>query len=176
MASGEVEVSPTIRGDKVVRLVVCGVEWPLRAEIPLSEFARIVESIKLLAKYVDFTGMLGPRAGGGRVPAPWTEEELEAFLAERTAGQRAFLELLARKGRVARDEVVRELREALADPSFGSRDLAGLIAGISMRIGNLGKEPLFRVERRRVGGRLMGFYEVSSKYRELLLKLLSGES
>ncbi|HDJ26438.1 MAG TPA: hypothetical protein ENF34_03895 [Candidatus Bathyarchaeota archaeon] len=176
MAQEEVEVSPTIRGDKVVRLSVCGVEWPLRAEIPLSEFASVVESIRLLARYVDFPSMVRPRGEGGRISTPWSEEELEDFLAERTEGQRIFLRLLAERGRVAREEVLKALREGLGRPDFGGRDLAGLVAGISTRVGNLGKEPLFKVERRRVGGRLMGFYQVNARYRELLLKLLSGAS
>ncbi|GEM_PF-7068640 len=61
----EVEISPTIRGDKVVRLVVCGLEWPLRAEIPVEEFLKVAESIRLLARYVDLARVApGPRQGG----------------------------------------------------------------------------------------------------------------
>ena len=171
-SENEVEVSPTIRGDKVVRLEVCGIVWPLKAEIPVREFASVVESIRLLARYVDFSGLAGS-VGRGRTGVPWSKEELADFLDERTEGQKVFLRFLAEKSRVTRDEVLRALREALGRPDFGGRDLAGLVAGINMRIGNLGKEPLFKVERRRMGGRLVGIYEVNPRYRDLLLELLS---
>jgi len=178
MSSGEeVEVSPVIRGDKVVKLVVAGVEWPLKAEVPVQELLKLMDAIKLLARYVDLARVSLPEAPSGQPGLaslePWTEEELKAFLEERTEEQKAFLRLLAEKGVVSREEVVEAMRRELGRPDYSGRDLAGVVAGINRRAHTLGKELLFTIERRRVGGKLVGIYKVDPRYRELLAKLLS---
>ena len=167
----EVEINPTIRGDRVIRLEVCGIEWPLKAEIPMEDFLKLAESVRFMAKYVDFKriGVLKSAAGGA-----WTREELEAFLRERNRAQQAFLRILAEREEISRDELLKAIREELEDPGYGAKDLAGVVAGINMRINRLGKEHLFTISRKRVGGQLTGFYEVNPKYKGLLLELLQG--
>jgi len=174
----EVEISPTIRGDKVVRLVVCGLEWPLRAEIPVEEFLKVAESIRLLARYVDLAQVApGPaEAPMARARASWSEEELARFLEERSEAQKAFLRILAERGEVVREEVLQAIRSELGRPDYGGGDLAGLVAGINRRVNSLRKEPLFTIERRRLGGRLAGIYKVNPRYRELLLRLLGAQA
>ena len=169
----EVEINPTIRGDRVVRLEVCGVEWPLKAEIPMEDFLKLAESVRFMARYVDLKriGALKSAAGGA-----WTREELEAFLRERNRAQRAFLRILAEREKISRDELLKAIREDLKDPAYGAKDLAGVVAGINMRINRLDKEHLFTISRKRVGGQLKGFYEVNPKYRGLLLELLQGST
>ena len=167
----EVEINPTIRGDKVVRLEVCGIEWPLRAEIPVEEFLKLAEGIRHLARYVDLARIGRAERAGDRA---WSREELRAFLNERSEPQRAFLRILAERGEIRRDELLKAMREALGDPGYGGRDLAGVIAGINIRVNNLGKEHLFTIERRRVGGQLVGIYRVNPRYRGLLSELLAG--
>jgi len=169
----EVEINPTIRGDKVVRLEICGIEWPLKKDIPVEEFLKLTESIRLMAKYVDFK-RIGLREG--LVKEPWTREELLAFIKERNRAQKVFLKVLAERGEISRDELLDIMRDRLGDPGYGAKDLAGMIAGINIRVNKLGKEHLFTISRRRVGGQLMGFYEINPEYRELLLELLSGEA
>ena len=170
------EVSPVIKGDKVVKLVVAGVEWPLKAEVPVQELLKLMDAIKLLARYVDLARVSLPEAPSGQPGLaslePWTEEELKAFLEERTEEQKAFLRLLAEKGVVSREEVVEAMRRELGRPDYSGRDLAGVVAGINRRAHTLGKELLFTIERRRVGGRLVGIYKVDPRYREFLAKLL----
>jgi len=166
----EVEINPTIRGDKVVRLEVCGVEWPLKMDIPVEDFIKLTEGIRLVARYVDLT-RIGLR--GELEEEPWTREELEAFLRERNAAQRAFLTILAEQGEISRDELLKAMREKLGDPGYGAKDLAGMIAGINIRINRLGKEHLFTISRKRMRGKLVGFYKVNPSYKELLLELLS---
>ncbi len=167
------EINPVIRGGKVVRLEVCGREWPLKSEISMEDFLKVMEGIQLLARYVD----LG-RIGAGPVAPPggarWSREELEAFLRERSEAQKAFLEVLAERGEITRSELLEELRSKLGKPDYSGKDLAGIIAGINRRIGALGKEQLFEIERRRIGGHLDGIYRVKKAYRDLLLELLSG--
>ena len=177
MSSGEeVEVSPVIKGDRVVKLVVAGVEWPLKAEVPVQELLKLMDAIRLLARYVDLARVSPPRASPGQLERasvePWTEEELKAFLEERTEEQKVFLRSLAERGVVSREEVVEAMRRELGRPDYSGRDLAGLVAGINRRAHTLGKTPLFTIERRRVGGRLVGIYRVDPRYRELLAKLL----
>ncbi len=167
----EVEINPTIRGDRVVRLEVCGVEWPLKMEIPMGDFVKLAESIRFMAKYVDFE-RVGARRSVGE--GPWTREELETFLRERNEAQKAFLRILAEHGEISRDELLEALRDRLGNPGYGAKDLAGIVAGINIRVNRLGKEHLFAISRRRVGGRLVGFYEVNPRYRELILELLPG--
>jgi len=177
MSSGEeVEVNPVIKGDKVVKLVVAGVEWPLKAEVPVQELLKLMDAIRLLARYVDLARVSPPGALPGQPGLaslePWTEEELKTFLEERTEEQKAFLRLLAERGVVSREEVVEAIREVLGRPDYSGRDLAGVVAGINRRARTLGKALLFTIERRRVGGRLVGIYRVDPRCRELLTKLL----
>ena len=167
----EVEINPTIRGDKVIRLEVCGVEWPLKTEIPVEDFLKLTESIRLVARYVDLARIGSRGELGGE---PWTREELETFLRERNMAQRAFLKILAEHGEILRDELLRAMREHLGDPGYEAKDLAGILAGINIRINRLGKEHLFTIRRKRVKGQLVGVYKVNSRYREVLLELLSG--
>ena len=170
---GQVEINPVIRGGKVVRLEVCGREWPLKAEISMEEFLKVMEGIQLLAKYVDL-GKIGTGPARPLKGARWSREELRAFLRERNEAQRAFLEVLAEKGEVTRKELLQELRSKLGRPDYSGKDLAGIIAGINRRIGALGKEQLFEIERRRIGGHLDGVYRLKEAYRDLLLELLLG--
>jgi len=167
----QVEISPVIREGKVVRLEICGLPWPLKSEIPMDDFLKLVEALHLLARYVDLA-RIGEGAGRPGQPSGWTRGELRAFLEERNEAQKAFLKVLAERGEVTRRELLRELRDQLGKPGYGGKDLAGLVAGINRRIGVLGKEPLFSIERRRIGGRLDGVYKVNPRYRDLLLELL----
>ena len=168
------EVSPVIKGGKVVRLVVCGLPWPLKSEIPVEEFLKLVESIYRLAEYVDLA-RIGEGARGGAVGAraSWSRAELEAFLRERSEAQREFLRLLAEKGEVSRRELLGELRSRLGRPDYAGKDLAGLVAGINRRISSLGKEPLFSIERRRIEGKIDGIYKINPHYRALLSEVLA---
>ena len=169
------EISPVIREGKVVRLEICGLPWPLKSEIPMEDFLKLVEALHVLAKYVDLA-RIGEGTGRPGRPSGWTKEELRSFLEERNEAQRAFLKVLAERGEVSRKELLGELRGQLGRPGYSGRDLAGLVAGINRRIGVLGKEPLFSIERRRIGGQLDGVYKVNPKYKDLLLELLAGSS
>ncbi len=159
-----------------MRLEVCGLEWPLRAEIPLDDFVKVLEVIHFLSRYVDFEGMgrLGRGGPVARAGSEWSREELEAFLRERNEAQKAFLAILAERGEITRTELLEELRSRLGRRDYSGRDLAGVVAGINRRAASLGKESLFEIERRRVGGKLDGFYRLKDRYRSLLLELLSG--
>lgn|GEM_PF-6886469 len=68
---------------------------------------------------------------------------------------------MAERGEVVREEVLQAIRSELGRPDYGGGDLAGLVVGINRRVNSLRKEPLFTIERRRLGGRLAGIYKVN---------------
>ncbi|HDM26944.1 MAG TPA: hypothetical protein ENG27_01355 [Candidatus Bathyarchaeota archaeon] len=166
MNDPNVEVKPVIKNGKVIRLEVCGMEWPLKKSIPVEDLLKVTESIQTLGEYVDFSGMRSIK------PAleEWQPEEIYKFLEECNEVQRTFLKLLAENGEMTKEQLVDVMKKILNKPDFRGWDLGGALAGMGIRMGRLKKEPLYYIEKRRTGGKVTHYYRINEKYRQTIRK------
>jgi len=163
------KVKIVTRDGRIVDLVAYGLRWPLKKQVPPEDLKKLCEALQLLSEYVD----LGKMSGEARLK-PWSDEELRLFLWEISELQRALLRVLAERGGLPAEDLLRELTQASGIARLSRRMLAGALADISRRTRLLGKEPLIHLERKWVGERLTSVFKLDPRYRKIILDCLKS--
>lgn len=163
-------VKPHIDGEKVKKIEISGSIIPAREEgFPLTELSAVIKALNYLDGILDFS-LVG--VAGDKVEE-WTSEEIEEFLEERNAKQRAFFRLLIENDEIERDDVIKAISKI--DAKFDGRALAGALGGIGVRTNTLGKVRLYSKKWKIVDNEWHCYYKINSEYLDFISKWFEKE-
>ena len=164
------EIKIVTRGGRIVSIIAYGLRWPLKKQVSPEDLKELCEALRLLSEYIDLD-----RVSEGARLKPWSDEKLRLFLQEMSELQRALLRVLAERGELSAEDLLRELIQIRDIAQLDRRMLTGALADINRRARLSGREPLIHLERMWVDERLTNVFKLNPHYREIILEFLESE-
>jgi len=164
------EIKIVTRGGRIVSIIAYGLRWPLKKQVSPEDLKELCEALRLLSEYIDLN-----RVSEGARLKPWSDEKLRLFLQEMSELQRALLRVLAERGELSAEDLLRELLQIIDIAQLDRRLLTGALADINRRACLSGREPLIHLERMWVDERLTNVFKLNPHYREIILEFLESE-